>query len=170
MRTPQTVRCPNSERHRAEEVAERVCYSVRVVAKDEVEPVAKERSAVAMALTHADAKHLTKFMVREEWMYATRKSLNERGDFRDHAVREIDAIDETLAMDQLLDDEVVFVGLIEPSKRNDAIEVNRVVVQISGDDQSSAIAEDVHAASAACRTAQHARCTLKQSADGVGVA
>lgn len=170
MRTPQPVRCSDSERHRAEEAAERVCDHVRVVAKNEVESVAKKRCAIAVPFAHTDPEHLAELMIREKWMNATRKALNERCHLCNHAVREIDAIDEALAVNQLLDDEVVFIGFIEPSKGNDAIEVNRVVVQITGDDESPAIAEVMHAATTAWSTAQHGGCTLKQSANGVGIA
>lgn len=116
---------------------ERSGDALRIVAERPFDGLVKHFGAVAGAFGDACPGELGEFVVGKDRVYLIGKAAFELSDAQEHAVAEIHAIDEILAVDEFVEVNVVVFGAVEPGVFKYLLEMQWVIVEVAGCDESA---------------------------------
>jgi hypothetical protein len=156
------------QRHGPHEAPDGAIHQPGIVTKTPCQPVMEQGRVLTRTLAHGLVEGLGDLVVGQHRMDLSRMGHHQRGHLGQHAPAQVGPVRETLAMDQLVQHHVVIPGLQLREGLN-LHEVDRVVVQITGGEQSAPIRKVHGAASSRGIRAQAGRGPLEQFRHALGI-
>ena len=128
---------PDGQRHRGDECIDGFGDPVRFVAVDPVDRILEEGHAVACTLAHGPAGELGELVVAEHDVDLIGKCEDHFRHPGQHAVGEVHPVEQSVAVDQFLEHDMVFGGLLQSGEMQDPVPVIEMIVQVAADQQST---------------------------------
>ena len=99
----QAIRAANRQWHSAHESTDGLINDGSIIAECPIKSSVKELQVVACALRYRVPKHLRQFMVRKHHMHLPRERKRQLRHATQHAVTEINTVDEPVTVDQFME-------------------------------------------------------------------
>ena len=138
VRDRNAVLAHHRQRHGGNEAPHRVGGDLRVVAESVFDSLVKRLDTIHSALDDRMAAALRELVIGEDRMHLPRMSEHQLRDAREQPVAHVEAISAAVAVNDLLQHDMMVARAAEAGGGDGGLQVNRVAVQIAGDQQSPA--------------------------------